>query len=419
MKILIVNKFLHPNGGSETYIFKLGETLKSLGHEVQYFGMEHEGRCVGNKVNAYTSDMDFHGGSKLSKLTYPIKTIYSKEARQKIRLVLDDLKPDVVHLNNFNYQLTPSVILEIVKWRKQENRNCRIVFTAHDYQLICPNHMMNNPVTRLNCEKCVGGHFMNCVKGKCIHGSFAKSVVGAAEAGFWKMKGTYKYIDKIICCSEFMKNKMDTNPVFAGKTVTKHNFIEHVDEKSTYGNAVTPGSNTTLSDGTVLPKCYVLYFGRYSWEKGMGTLLSACEMLPEVDFVFAGKGEYADAIAGLPYAKDVGFRTGKDLDKLISNAAFTIYPSEWYENNPFSVMESQERLVPVIGANIGGIPELITNREDGFLFESGDSKGLADAIKYLWDNPEAVQYFKENLKKKRQSRIDAKEYAKWIVEEIY
>ena len=71
MRVLIINKFLYPNGGSETYIFKLGEALEQHGHEVQYFGMEHEGRCVGNRVNAYTSDMDFHGGSKMSKLTYP------------------------------------------------------------------------------------------------------------------------------------------------------------------------------------------------------------------------------------------------------------------------------------------------------------------------------------------------------------
>ena len=84
MRTLILNKFLHRNGGSETYIFKLGEALEQHGHEVQYFGMEHEGRCVGNRVNAYTSDMDFHGGSKLSKLTYPIKTIYSKEARVQL-----------------------------------------------------------------------------------------------------------------------------------------------------------------------------------------------------------------------------------------------------------------------------------------------------------------------------------------------
>ena len=96
----MINKFLYPNGGSETYIFKLGDYLKSIGHEVQYFGMEHKGRCVGNAVNSYTTDMDFHDGSMLSKLTYPIKTIYSSEARKKIRLVLDDFQPDVCHLNS-------------------------------------------------------------------------------------------------------------------------------------------------------------------------------------------------------------------------------------------------------------------------------------------------------------------------------
>ena len=84
MKVLMINKFLYPNGGSETYMFELGKQLERMGHEVQYFGMEHEGRCVGNRVDAYTSSMDFHGGSKLVKLTYPLKTIYSSEARPDI-----------------------------------------------------------------------------------------------------------------------------------------------------------------------------------------------------------------------------------------------------------------------------------------------------------------------------------------------
>ena len=99
MKILMINKFLYPNGGSETYMFGLGQQLEKMGHEVQYFGMEHEGRCVGNRVGAYTSSMDFHGGSRLAKLTYPLKTIYSSEARQKLRLVLDDFRPDVIQLS--------------------------------------------------------------------------------------------------------------------------------------------------------------------------------------------------------------------------------------------------------------------------------------------------------------------------------
>ena len=361
MKVLMINKFLYPNGGSETYIFKIGEWLEKNGHEVQYFGMEHAGRCVGNRVNAYTSDMDFHGGSILSKLVYPIKTIYSIEARKQIRKVLDDFKPDVCHINNFNYQLTPSIILEIKKW----NNNCRIVFTAHDYQLVCPNHMLNNPNTHENCEKCLGGHFMNCTKGKCIHGSTAKSAIGTMEAMLWNGNGVYKNFDKIICCSEFLKKKMDTNPVFAERTIALHNFVEKVENKD------------------VEKKDYVLYFGRFSEEKGIGTLIQAAKELSDVQFIFAGTGPLESEINGVSNIKNVGFQKGEALERLIREAKFSVYPSEWYENCPFSVMESQMYGTPVLGADLGGIPELIRVGETGELFESGNKEELKCKIREM------------------------------------
>lgn len=365
MKVLMINKFLYPNGGSETYIFKIGEWLEKNGHEVQYFGMEHAGRCVGNRVNSYTSDMDFHGGSVFSKLAYPIKTIYSSEARKQIRKVLDDVKPDVCHINNFNYQLTPSIILEIVKWRKEENRKCRIIYTAHDYQLVCPNHMCNNPNTHQNCEKCLGGHFINCTKGKCIHGSTAKSAIGTMEAMLWNGNGVYKNFDKIICCSEFLKKKMDTNPVFAERTIVLHNFVEKVEYKD------------------VRKKDYVLYFGRFSEEKGISTLIQAAKELPDINFVFAGTGPLESEINGVKNIKNVGFKKGEELEKLIREAKFSVYPSEWYENCPFSVMESQMYGTRVLGANIGGIPELIRVGETGELFESGNKEELKSKIREM------------------------------------
>lgn len=378
MKILMVNKFLHPNGGSETYIFKLGEYLIAQGHEVQYFGMEHAGRCVGNRAEAYTSDMDFHGGSKLAKLTYPLKTIRSKEAYEKMMLVLEDFEPDVVHLNNFNYQLTPSVIEAVVKYRKVNNKKVKIVFTAHDYQLVCPNHMMNNPNTRANCEKCAEGSFLNCTKGKCIHGSTAKSAVGTMEATYWKIKGTYKYIDKMICCSQFLKTKMDKNPLFATKTVAIHNFIDRPKSK------------------VVEKKDYVLYFGRFSEEKGIGTLIEVAKALPEIDFIFAGTGPLENEIKNVSNIRNVGFQTGEALEQLIREARFSVYPSEWYENCPFSVMESQMYGTPVLGARIGGIPELIREGETGELFKSADKNDMEKKIYDLWNDREKLERYSEN-----------------------
>lgn len=392
MKILMINKFLYPNGGSETYIFKLGEQLGKMGHEVQYFGMEHEGRCVGNAINAYTSDMNFHAGSKISKLTYPLKTIYSKEARVQIRKVLDDFCPDVCHINNFNYQLTPSIILEIKKWNKQ----CKIIYTAHDGQLVCPNHLFKNPNTNELCEKCIDGKFINCMKGKCIHGSTAKSAIGMMEAVFWKLKKVYRLLDAVICPSEFMKNKLDHNEDIKGKTVALHNFVEKVEWKD------------------IKKRDYVLYFGRYSEEKGIGTLIQAVKELPEVQFVFAGTGPMVEQLKGIENLKEVGFKKGYELETLIREALFSIYPSEWYENCPFSVMESQMYGTPVIGANIGGIPELIRVGKTGELFESGNIIELKKYILHLWNNRELCVTYGHNCKEIVFDNLE--EYCKKLLE---
>lgn len=378
MKVLLINKFLYPNGGSETYIFKLGEHLLSEGHEVQYFGMEHEGRIVGNRVDSYTADMDFHGGSKLSKLTYPIKTVYSSEARKKLRKVLDDFAPDVCHLNNFNFQLTPSIILEIVKWRKQKNKKCKIVYTAHDYQLVCPNHMCYNINSEECCEKCLGGRFINCISNKCIHGSFLRSGLGAIEGYFWKLNGVYRYIDIIICCSKFIKSKLDTNPLFAEKTVVLHNFIDE---------------NTSVAKQK---EDYVLYFGRYSKEKGIKTLIGVAKSLPQINFVFAGSGPLVDEMNDIANIRNVGFKKGDELKELIQKAKFTVYPSEWYENCPFSVMESQMYGTPVIGADIGGIPELIDVEKTGELFQSGNAEELKNKIFNLYEDEQKLKNYTEN-----------------------
>lgn len=379
MKILIVNKFLYPNGGSETYIFKLGEYLKLKGHDVEYFGMEHEGRIVGNSVNSYTSNMNFHTG-KIEKLLYPIKIIYSKEARKKIRKVLDSFKPDVVHLNNFNFQLTPSIIYEIKKYEKDNKRKVKIVFTAHDYQLICPNHMMNNPCTRENCEKCVGGKFINCIKGKCIHGSTVKSIIGAIEGYLYKTLKAYKYIDSIICPSKFLADKMNINTLFKDKTIVMHNFIDEV-----------PWKDIKKED-------YVLYFGRFSEEKGIKTLINVCKELQNIQFIFAGSGPLEEDVNKVSNIKNVGFKNGKELEELIRKARFSIYPSEWYENCPFSVMESQMYGTPVLGAAIGGVPELIQDCKTGELFESGDYNQLKLKIEKLWKDKELINIYTENCK---------------------
>lgn len=360
MKILLVNKFLYPKGGSETYIFKLGDVLKKHGHTVEYFGLENEKNIVTNSADSYVSHIDFSEGIK-KNLKAPFRIIYSTEARRKIRKVLDTFNPDIVHLNNIQFQLTPSIILETHKYRKEKNQNLKIIYTAHDYQLVCPSHGLYDNDINI-CEKCLDGNYMNCLKTKCIKNSYAKSLLGTVDAYLWKYSKAYDYVDKIVCPSEFLKSKLDTQKGFADKTVAIHNFFD-ADELP-----------------NVKKENYVLQFGRLTKEKGTYTLLKAAKNLPDVKFVFAGSGEAEDEIKKVPNAQYVGFKTGEELKNLIAKASVSICPSEWYENCPFSVIESQIYGTPVIGARMGGIPELIKEGETGLLFESGNAQELTEKI---------------------------------------
>ena len=380
MKILMVNKFLYPNGGSETYIFQLGKELVKMGHKVEYFGMEHRERVVGNRAGSYTSNMDFHTKG-IGRLLYPFRIIYSIEARKKLRAVLEDFEPDVVHLNNFNFQLTPSIIYEIKSFDKKRKKKTRLVYTAHDYQWVCPNHMMKIPSTGELCSRCATGGFGHCSRNKCIHNSGIKSLLGTVEAALYKKLGTYRKMDTVICPSRFMERVLSGNPALAGKTVVLHNFVNEAPEDSETGKR---------------GRDYVLYMGRYDKEKGIGTLLEVCHELRDIPFVFAGKGALEKELEKVPNIENKGFLSGAALRQLIRNARFLVFPSEWYENCPFTVMEAQMFGTPVLASDLGGTAELIKPGVTGELFEAGNAQELKKKIKALWEDEAKCKEYAEN-----------------------
>ena len=378
MKVLLVNKFLYPKGGAETYTFKLGEALESHGHEVQYFGLENPNNIVGNQAGVLVSDMDFTQGTR-KNLTAPFRIIYSSEAKKKLSKVLYDFEPDVIHMNNIQFHLTPSMILAVEQYRKKTGRTVKIVYTAHDYQLICPSHGLFDTDIKV-CERCLGGNYTHCLRTKCVKNSRAKSLLAMLDAYYWKHSKAYGCIDTIICPSRFLKAKLDTQERFAHKTVAVHNFIE-----PKQADVVTKGD-------------YVLEFGHLSRDKGTLTLLDVAKRMPNVRFLFAGYGAAEAEIAKIPNAEYVGFKTGTELKELISKAMCSVYPSEWYENCPFSVIESQMYGTPVIGSRMGGIPELIQEGKTGLMFEAGNADDLEKKLRYLLETPTVLETYTENCK---------------------
>lgn len=388
MRILMVNKYLYRKGGAETYVIKLGEYLKSIGHTIEYFGMADERNEVGNSVGVYSENMDFHSSS-LKYITYPFKIIYSFNTARRLRCLIEDFKPEAVLLNNFNYQLTPSVIYEL------KRHNIPVVYIAHDTQLVCPNHRMKNSFTEGLCRKCEKGRYYSCIKNRCIHSSLLRSIIGAAEGYIYHALHTYKRLNKVICPSEFMEKELTRNIDLIGKTVVMHNFIDKLAPKD------------------VERENYVLYFGRYSEEKGIRTLIKAAQSLPAVQFVFAGYGDLESEINSVENIRNLGFLTGSELEEVIEKAAFTVLPAEWAENCPFTVMESQSLMTPVIGTDIGGIPELIDEGKTGLLYESGNAEELTAKIQYLYNNKELCREMSLNCASVSYDTIS--EYAEKIV----
>lgn len=361
-------------------MLQIGQKLIDMGHEVQYFGMHDGLNTVGNCLGLETKSMDFRSGGA-DRLLYPFRVIYSCEAKRKIYRLVRQFKPDIVHLNNIYYHLTPSIIDGI------DGCGVPMVQTVHDFQMVCPNHMLMNPLDMRLCNCCIEGSKWNCVRRKCIHGSRVKSFLGSMEGTLYKRLRTYDKINLFICPSRFMEQTLLRDSRFVGKTMTIHNFIQQ-EEKP---------------DECRKKENYVLYFGRLSEEKGIDRFLDACRLLPEIPFVVAGGGplEYMLHENCPENVRYVGFQSGLELKKLIAEARFSVYLPVWYENCPLSVLESQALGTPVLANRIGGIPELIHDGETGILIDTFTPEHYAKQIRDLYYNEKFLDQMANNCKERK------------------
>jgi len=357
MKILLINNFHYRKGGSETVYFNTAELLKNNGHEVRFFSFDDvDSEHDGNEV------LVSRPGSKLKSL---FSYIDNKVAARRLDELLNEFNPDIAHIHLIWGGMSSS-ILPILK-----KHNVPVVHTAHDYRLVCPAYTFRNGRGEI-CEKCKGGKYFHCFTGRCSKGNLLNSIVMAGEMYFRQaFRNPVKYLDGLIYVSEFSRKKhLESNPAFSKvKSIVLHNFSD-VDAKA-----------------QGLRGEYFLYLGRVSSEKGIATMISAFATLPQLSLKIVGEGterSRMDAMSreqGLSNIKFLGYKTGNELRELVKKSSFVVVPSEWYENNPMSIIEAFAHAKPVIGSNIGGIPELISVSGAGMLFDAFDAKSLANALR--------------------------------------
>lgn len=398
MKILLINKFLYPKGGDTISLLNTGTLLSLKGHQVLYWGMNHPLNPNYKLSQYFVSNIDYnHAKGILAQMNMGLKILYSLEARRKIETVIQSEKPDIVHLHNFAHQISPSILHVLKRY------NIPSVMTMHDYKLVCACYKLlsNGRI----CELCSNQKHYHCFLKVCVKGSKMKSLLNMFEMYLHhNILNIYSTINYFIAPSLFLKHKL-IEMGFKGELVHLPNCINidlftpcyHWDEMS------------------------IVYFGRLSHEKGLFTLLNAVRGL-DLKLKVIGTGPIKKDLELYIKSKNMlnvelmGYKTGESLRNEITKSMAIIVASEWYENNPMTIIEAFALGKPVIGARIGGIPELIENGKTGFLYEPGNAEDLHSKIEYLRKHPDEIIALGKNARNFAEQELNSEKHYKKLIE---
>lgn len=367
MKILLINNFNYRKGGADVVYLNTGVLLEKYGHEVIYFSQKTENTNDNEFVQNiyYTKSVDYLKAGLGKKMLNSINFFYSKSSKSSINKLIEIEKPDIAHIHQYKGVFTSSILVEL------KNKKIPVVFTLHDYQLLCPYVSFLNGEKKI-CVKCLTENSINCIISKCNHNSYIYSTISYLEFNFNKyITPPSIYFSKLICVSNFSFNLHSKNSAISEKLLHLYNFFPNIDIVET--NPVKGN--------------YVMFYGRLVEEKGIMTLLNAWKNNKrKMKLKIIGDGPMFDFCKfyiienNLDNIDLLGFKKGDDLNNLIKNASFIIVPSECYENNPLTIIEAYAFGKPVVGSRIGGIPEMIVENSTGFIFDIYDDVRLSEIL---------------------------------------
>ena len=390
MNVLLVNKFLYPKGGDAISTLTTGTILASHKHEVYYWGMNHPDNPYYPFQEYFVSNIDYlNHNSPTAWMKASANILYSFEAKRKISALIEKIKPDVVHLNNFAHQISPS-ILDAIK-----QHHIPTVMTMRDYKMICPTYnLMTNGV---RCDKCSGGHFYHCLFNRCTKKSLLKSFLNMLEMYLHhNILHIYDAITVYISPSAFLKQK--------AQEMGFNREIFHLP------NCVDISSFVPEHEWQ---DKRIAYVGRLSHEKGIGTLIDAIKNNNQLRLKIIGDGPLRTHFTNKVVEENIrnvdfiGYQTGAKLHDEIRKSMFLVIPSECYENNPRTVIEAFALGKPVVGARIGGIPELVRDWDTGLTYDSGNVTDLKEKIDMMLGHANRIPEMGKKARKYVENELNA------------
>ncbi len=372
MKILFVTKHYRPGAGDRSYMFGLEKLLRRRGHEVGYFAMQYPGNLPSPFSKYFVPNVTFgHAMRSRNPLTWLkvfFRSFYSTQAGARITRLLRDYRPEVVHIHSLDTHLTYSILPAI---RKQ---NIPVIWTLHTFAPLCINYFLYDRRKGRVCEACRPHRFYMAARKRCSDGGLPASVTGCLIQYFNHRLDFFRFVDAFICPSRFLRDRYIAFRFPPEKLTWLPNFVDLPEVRQ-----APPGG-------------YGIFLGRIEREKGVYLLLEALAGAG-IPFKFIGDGSAKEALArkaqemGLGEVEFTGFKTGGELEALISGALFCVVPSLVYEVGPLVVLDAFSHAKPVIGFKIGGIPEMIRDGETGFVLDDFSPQSLRQKMTTLYNDP--------------------------------
>ncbi|MEL7668949.1 glycosyltransferase family 4 protein [Methanobacterium sp.] len=372
MKICLISNLYPPCilGGAEVVVEKVAKNLAIKGHEVVVITTSYDEETVENvngvkvyRVNPLNVYKMYDHPKKPSfmKPIWHTIDLWNIQVYKTLKSILEDENPDIVHIHNFKgFSLSA---FQVVK-----KLNLPLVFTAHDYSLICMRANLLNS----------SGNICDAPSALCsVYNKIQKNLVDNKP-------------DVVIAPSKFVIDKLKSEGLFKNIEAVKVPLGIEIGDKQ-----------EDKDYGTI----DILYAGALSEHKGVHILINAFKNLKYENITLHIVGKGNDESKFKQIAKDDnriifhGFKTGKDLINFYKSANISVVPSIWYDNSPMVIYESLMCGTPVIGSRIGGIPELIENGYNGFLFETGNIGELEKILECVIENPSKLKELEDGALK--------------------
>jgi glycosyltransferase involved in cell wall biosynthesis len=335
-------------GGEDEVVDSECDALSARGHEV---------------VRWSVSNAQILGWSNARKASLAWRTTWSTASRRTLSQLIQSHAPDLVHFHNTLPIITPSAI------RVAHSAGLPVVMTLHNYRLMCPaaTFVREGRV----CEDC---HLHSLLRG-VLHGCYRESTIQTAAVALMlavhRRMGTWTdCVDAYIALSAFMRAKVVEGGLSATKVHVRANPVRRSGQRCAE------------------PIPYAIFVGRLSEEKGISCLLEASRRIPAVTLKVVGDGPLASSVrkeserANNPI-EYLGRLPHQETLAAIANARVLLCPSICYEGLPLTLIEALANGVPVVASRLGSMAEMITDGIDGFLYDPGDARQLAECTSRL------------------------------------